>query len=138
MLKKLLLPEFQQIHFRDFDPNFWNCSSTPNWKSVVNFINILRTNFSYERCFGSFSLVTCKKEQLPKRHLYKKFVRKLLMKLTPVLLENPPNRSMPFAAFLVYTLSLSFSQLAVVAVVVETIASVVAVAVLATSLLVWP
>ncbi len=26
---------------------------------IVNFINILRTNFSYERCFGSFSLVTC-------------------------------------------------------------------------------
>ncbi len=25
----------------------------------VNFINILRTNFSYERRFGSFSLVTC-------------------------------------------------------------------------------
>ncbi len=25
----------------------------------VNFINILCTNFSYERCFGSFFLVTC-------------------------------------------------------------------------------
>jgi len=30
--------------------------STPG----VNFINILRENFSYKHCFGSFSLVTCK------------------------------------------------------------------------------
>jgi len=26
---------------------------------VVNFINILRTKFLYERCFVRFSLVTC-------------------------------------------------------------------------------
>ncbi len=38
----------------------------------VNFINILRTNFSYEHRFGSFSLVTC----LVAFCFGKKFVRK--------------------------------------------------------------
>ncbi len=49
---------------------------------VVNFINILRTNFSYKHSFGSFSLVTCTYKKLPKWRLYKKFVCKMLMKLT--------------------------------------------------------
>jgi len=26
---------------------------------IVNFINVISANFSYERCFGSFSLVAC-------------------------------------------------------------------------------
>ncbi len=50
--------------------------------SGVNFINILRTNFSYEHCFGSFFYVHVTREKLPKQCSYKKFVRKMLMKLT--------------------------------------------------------
>ncbi len=49
---------------------------------VINFINILRKNFSYERCFGSFFYVHVTRKKLPKQHTYKKFVNKLLMKLT--------------------------------------------------------
>jgi len=52
--------------------------------SVVNFINILCTIFSYEHYFGSFSLVTCTYKKLPKWCLYETFVRKMLKKLTPV------------------------------------------------------
>jgi len=48
----------------------------------VNFIKILRANFSYKPLFSSFSLVTCEKKKLPKRLLYAKFVCKTLMKLT--------------------------------------------------------
>jgi len=48
----------------------------------VNFINILHTHFLYERRFGSFSLVTCTYKKLLKRCSYKKFERKMLMKLT--------------------------------------------------------
>jgi len=48
----------------------------------VNFINILRTNVSYERRFGSFFYVQVTREKLPKQCLYEKFVRKMLMKLT--------------------------------------------------------
>jgi len=48
----------------------------------VNFINILRTNFLYKCCFGSFSLVTCTSKKLPKQRLYEKFVSKMLVKLT--------------------------------------------------------
>jgi hypothetical protein len=33
--------------------------SQPSISSGVNFINVLRTNFSYEHCFGSFSLFIC-------------------------------------------------------------------------------
>jgi len=51
--------------------------------SGVNFINIKRTNYSYERHFGSFSIVTCTKKKLPKQRLYKKIARITLMKLTP-------------------------------------------------------
>jgi len=50
---------------------------------VVNFINILHTNFLYERRFSSFFYVHVTREKLPKRHSYKKFARKMLMKLTP-------------------------------------------------------
>jgi len=44
----------------------------------VNFIKILRANFSYKPLFSSFSLVTWR----PKRLLYAKFVCKTLRKLT--------------------------------------------------------
>jgi len=47
----------------------------------VNFINILRTNFLYERLFGSFFYVHVTREKLPKQHLDKKFLIKMLMKL---------------------------------------------------------
>jgi len=48
----------------------------------VNSINILCTKFSYERRFGSFFYVHVTREKLPKQCSYKKFVRKMLMKLT--------------------------------------------------------
>jgi hypothetical protein len=38
--------------------------------------------FSYEHRFGSFFYVHVTREKLPKRRLYKKIVRKMLMKLT--------------------------------------------------------
>jgi len=50
---------------------------------VVNFINILRANFLYERLFGSFFFLHATREKLLKRHSYEKFARKILMKLTP-------------------------------------------------------
>jgi len=51
-------------------------------KFGVNFINILLTNFSNERCFGSFFYVHVTRKKLTKQRLYKKFVCKMLMKLT--------------------------------------------------------
>ncbi len=57
----------------------------------VNFINIIRANFSYECLFGSF-LRTYVRTYVEKScridnvRTYKKFVRKMLMKLTAVLL----------------------------------------------------
>ncbi len=50
---------------------------------VVNFINILRTNFMYESLFGSFFYLHVTREKLPKRCSYLKFVCKMLIKLTP-------------------------------------------------------
>ncbi len=55
------------------------------WYSGVNFINILRTNFSYERCFGSFFLVTCTYmyvEKAAETTFVKKCALIMLMKLT--------------------------------------------------------
>jgi len=40
--------------------------------SGVNFINILRTNFSYENHFGSFFYVHVTREMLRKQRSYKK------------------------------------------------------------------
>jgi hypothetical protein len=45
-------------------------------------INILRENFSYKRCFGSFFYIHVTREKLPKQCSYEKFVRKMLMKVT--------------------------------------------------------
>jgi len=56
--------------------------ATDNESLGVNFINILRTNFSYERRFGSFSYVHVTREKLPKQCSFEKFVCKMLMKLT--------------------------------------------------------
>jgi len=50
--------------------------------SGVNFINILRSNSLYERCFGSFFYEHVTREKLLKQHSYRKFVHKMLMKLT--------------------------------------------------------
>jgi len=49
----------------------------------VNFTNILYTNFPYESCFGSFLYLHVTREKLSKQHLYEKFARKMLVKLTP-------------------------------------------------------
>jgi len=42
-----------------------------NWAARCHFINILRTNFSYERRLGSFFYVHVTREKLPKQRLYK-------------------------------------------------------------------
>jgi hypothetical protein len=48
----------------------------------IDVINILHTNFSYERCFGSFFHVHVTRKKLPKNDFHtKKCVRKRLMKL---------------------------------------------------------
>ncbi len=64
--------------------NIWLKESkvTPFTPSV-NFINILHTNFSYERQFGSFSLVTCLVTFCFAKNSYEKWARIILMKLTP-------------------------------------------------------
>jgi len=51
--------------------------------TVVNFINVLRANFTYERLFDSFSYLHVTRENLPKRCSYEKCACKTLMKLTP-------------------------------------------------------
>jgi len=57
-----------------------NKLNVSDYTSGDNFISILRTNFSYECSFGSFFYLT--RGKLLKEHSYKKFVRKMLMKLT--------------------------------------------------------
>jgi len=54
----------------------------------VNFINVMRTNFLYERRFGSFFYVYVTREKLLKQRSYEKFARITLMKLT-VFLDYP-------------------------------------------------
>jgi hypothetical protein len=49
----------------------------------VNFINVKCSKFLYERHFSIFYYVHVTREKLPKQCLYEKFVRSLLMKLTP-------------------------------------------------------
>jgi hypothetical protein len=46
-----------------------NLKSILRWEQGVNFINVLRTNFLYEHCFGSFFLLRFDFEE--------KFVRKI-------------------------------------------------------------
>jgi len=48
------------------------------------FINVKRTNFLYERCFGSFYYVHVTRKKLPKQCSYEKFAPLTLMKLTAV------------------------------------------------------
>ncbi len=56
--------------------------------SGVNFINVKRANFLYECHFGSFFYVHVTKKKLPKQRSYKKFVCKMLMKLTTGVLQQ--------------------------------------------------
>jgi len=51
-------------------------------RTGVNFINVKRTNFSYERRFGSFYYVHVNRKKLPKWRSYEKRVRLTLMKLS--------------------------------------------------------
>jgi len=50
---------------------------------AVNFINIFYARFLYKSLFGSIFYLHVGREKLPKRHLYKKFMHKILAKLTP-------------------------------------------------------
>jgi len=50
--------------------------------SGADFINVKRTNFLYERRFGSFYYVHVIRRKLPKQRSYEKFARLTLMKLT--------------------------------------------------------
>jgi len=54
-------------------------------RTAVNFINILRTNFSYER---RFFYIHVTRKKLQKRSSFKKFARTTLMKLTPACLQS--------------------------------------------------
>ncbi len=59
--------------------------------SVVNYINVKCTNFSYKCCvLAAFSSYMYKEKQ----RSYKKFVRKMLMKLTPGHLWNRDSMAM--------------------------------------------
>jgi len=50
---------------------------------MIHLVSISSTfYFSYKRRFGSFFYVHVTREKLPKQRSYKKFVRKMLMKLT--------------------------------------------------------
>jgi len=62
----------------EFEDKRFVCGDAPG----LNFIRILNTNFSYECLFGSFFYLHVSREKLPKQRLYKKFVRKMLMKCT--------------------------------------------------------
>jgi len=48
----------------------------------INFINVLRSHFSYKSALSSFFYLHVTREKLPKRLSYEKGVRKMLMKLT--------------------------------------------------------
>ncbi len=50
---------------------------------VINFVNVKRANFSYKCSFSSFYYIHVTRKKLPKQRTYEKFVRKMLMKLTP-------------------------------------------------------
>jgi len=73
-----------QVYFTQFQTHSFSLFNAclhlkPRAIPTVNFINIIRTNFSYEtlfqQLFSSYMYVK-------KRHSYEKFVRKMLMKLT--------------------------------------------------------
>jgi len=70
------------LHFWDLLPKKAALKTLMKLTLGVNFINILRTNFSYKCCFGSFFYINVTRGKLPKQRLYKKFMSKMLMKLT--------------------------------------------------------
>ena len=64
--------------------NIHHCMAFRFDQHPVNFINVKRTNFLYERHFGSFFLVTCTYiVKAAKTTSVQKIVRLMLMKLTP-------------------------------------------------------
>jgi len=89
------IKEFKEENLRDeselqfFGPTPSSPSQVKKARSIfrstpgVNYINILRSNFLYERLFSSFFYVHVTREKLPKQRSYEKFVCKMLMKLTP-------------------------------------------------------
>ena len=66
------------LHMKEEYSKFGYSYFCHSLRSGVNFINFIGTNFSYERCFGSFLLVTY--GLVPK--FCTKKARKMLMKLT--------------------------------------------------------
>jgi len=84
--------EFDSVHQLIYNPDFiWHhpwCICTLNlfiYLTIiagVNFINVQRTNFSYECRFSSFFYVHVTRKKLPKWRLYKKRKRLMLMILT--------------------------------------------------------
>jgi len=62
----------------DWLAEIWNCLLL---RTGVNFINVLRTNFLYERRFSSYILALSKNS-------YDKFARLKLMKLTAGIVNN--------------------------------------------------
>jgi len=69
----------------------WSCKmECSTWTGLssdltpaVNFINVILTHFSYERRFGSFYYLHVTRKKLPKQCWHEKFVRIMLMKVTP-------------------------------------------------------
>ncbi len=57
-LEKLTLLTIIKIRTSKMQRNYRKCISSQMWQLVVNFINVIHATFLYERCFGSFSLVT--------------------------------------------------------------------------------
>ncbi len=74
------LKNFSHFHMKGVNKCF---AEIQICRQAVNFINILRTNFSYECHFGSFFCVHVTREKLRKAFLYEKGSGKMLMKLTP-------------------------------------------------------
>jgi len=85
---------------------------TPNRNIGVNFINVLRTNFSYEPRFSSYVLALNKL-------LYKKFARLTLMKLTAgrkISLYIKAKRQFFFStSYLIFVFELFFQDNSVIA-----------------------
>jgi len=75
--------------------------------TVVNFINILRINFSYKWRFSSFFYVHVTRKKLPKLGSYKKLARKMLMKLTP---EKQLNIMDNYKSFFIENCRFSYSN----------------------------
>jgi len=81
---------FVRTMFRQLRVWLWTNFRTKNacekgWRNWWPVSISSHTHFSYKHSFGSFFLVTSMKKKLPKRCSYKKFVRRMLMKMSEVL-----------------------------------------------------